>query len=446
MAATDTTDTTDTTDLTDRTETTVPTPVTAEWLHQQRWFAGKATDAEPGDTRTIAIGGGLAISLLEVGDDCYQLVSGDGRVDSLDDPATAAALIEALRHQRAATDASGEIRFHLVPDTEVGDGTPHPLGAEQSNSSLVVDGRWILKVFRRVQDGTNPELEVLRFLGDRAAAHVPRLAGWYELRDGSTEATLGVLQALVPDAADGWGWVLDRLPWRPQETVDAMHQIGTVVAAVHRTLADGDAADGFGTTPGGTETSRTIAEGIAADADRVAAVLPADRAEVRTLLDDAGRLAASIADGLDSGSQIRVHGDLHLGQLLVSPAGWTVIDWEGEPSRTLAERRAHQPALRDVAGLLRSLSYAVATAQRGSAGRPLGGWLAAARAALLDGYLEHADPALLPPSAVGIRDQLVLLELEKLVYEVGYEAANRPGWLDIPVSGLAAAVAGSRAA
>jgi trehalose synthase-fused probable maltokinase len=420
--------------------------VPAAWLQQQRWFAGKATDAEPGAARVVELGDGLTITLLDVGDDRYQLVSrGDGP-DSLENPATAAALLDALRDQRAATDASGEVRFHLLADAEIGGAAPRPMGAEQSNSSLVVDDRWILKVFRRVQEGTNPELEVLRFLADRAAPHVPRLAGWYELRDGATEATLGVLQALVPDATDGWRWVLEHLPWRPQETVDALHRLGCVIATLHRSLATGDGADGFGTSAGGVTASQGIAEGIAADAERVAALLPTDRADVRHLLDRAVEMAKETARTLDAGRLIRVHGDLHLGQLLVGADGWTVIDWEGEPSRRLAERRALQPALRDVAGLLRSLSYAVATVQRESVGHPLGGWLAAARAALLDGYLGHADPDLLPPSAVGIRDQLALLELEKVVYEVGYEAANRPGWLDIPVSALAAAVAKDRAA
>lgn len=420
--------------------------VPADWLHQQRWFAGKAGRAAPGAARVIDLGEGLTIRLLDVGDDCYQLVSRDDRPDSLEDPATAAGLVDALRRRATAADATGEVRFHLAPGTELGDTTPHPLGAEQSNTSLVVDDRWILKVFRRVQGGTNPELEVLRFLADRGAPHVPRLAGWYELRNGSAEATLGVLQALVPDAADGWRWVLEHLPWRPQETIDALHRLGGVIADLHRALAGGEPADGFGTAPGGPRSSRSIADGIVADAERTAAMLPSERSDVGSLLDQAGRSAQALARDLDGGPSIRVHGDLHLGQLLVGPQGWTVIDWEGEPSRSLAERRALQPALRDLAGLLRSLAYAVATIQREAAGHPLAGWLSAARASLLDGYLERADPALLPPTAVGVRDQLALLELEKLVYEVGYEAANRPGWLDIPVSGLAAAVAGERAA
>ncbi|MCU1371372.1 MAG: hypothetical protein JWO77_2566 [Ilumatobacteraceae bacterium] len=422
------------------------TGLTAGWLHEQRWFAGKATTAEPGRTRAIDVGAGLEVALVDVGGDCYQLVSDGERPDSLDDPATAQALVAALQEERSVTGAAGEIRFRLAPGTSVGAVEVRPMGAEQSNSSLLVGDQWILKVFRRVQSGTNPELEVLRFLAEQGAPHVPPLSGWYELHDGSDEATLGVLQTLVPDAEDGWGWMLEHLPWRPQETVDALHHLGGVIATLHRALAGGEVEGGFGCVTGGAPAARAIADGIAADAERVAATVPSDRPEVRAMLDEAGRTAAAAARDLDSGQLIRVHGDLHLGQLLVGAAGWTVIDWEGEPSRPLAERRTHQPALRDVAGLLRSLSYAVATVERTAAVRPLSGWLAAARAAFLDGYLERADPLLLPPSAVGVRDLLMLLELEKLVYEVGYEAANRPDWLDIPVAGLEAAVAGSRAA
>src|SRR5690606_18912332 len=102
--------------------------------------------------------------------------------------------------------------------------------------------------------------------------------------------------------------------------------------------------------------------------------------------------ADELADGLDAGRAQRLHGDLHLGQLLVGPDGWTIIDWEGEPSRSIEDRRLHQPALRDLAGLLRSLSYAAATVQRTISPRPLDGWLAAARSALLDGYLSAVDP------------------------------------------------------
>lgn len=146
-------------------------------------------------------------------------------------------------------------------------------------------------------------------------------------------------------------------------------------------------------------------------------------------------MAPRLAAGLDTGPVIRHHGDLHLGQTLHTPRGWMIIDWEGEPARSLAERRAKHSPLRDVAGMLRSFSYAAATHARSHGHEPLG-WLAAARAAFLDGYLAAADPTLLPPTAVATARVLALLELEKVVYELGYELANRPDWLAIPAGGL----------
>lgn len=415
----------------------------AAWFAQQRWFAGKGADAEPGKPRRTAVGDALAVALVEVAGDQYQLLTTGRDGDAMEDPATGRALVAAFRAEATGSGDAGDVTFHLEPRAELAGRSIRPVGVEQSNSSVIVDDRWILKVFRRVQPGTNPELEVLRFLAEHGASNVPRLAGWYEVQDGPVDGTLGVLQALVPDAVDGWAWVLDRLPWRPDETMAPLHRLGAVVAAIHATLAG--AADGFGTAAGGPELASTIAAGIAADADRVAGALPAGQDHVRGALDHAAAVAHELADGLDAGPAQRVHGDLHLGQVLYAADEWTVIDWEGEPSRSIDERRTLQPALRDVAGLLRSLSYAAATAGRRADLHPLDGWHAAARAALLDGYLGAADPALLPQQPGATGRLLRLLELEKVVYEVGYEAAHRPGWLDIPV-GAIAQIAGSPSA
>jgi trehalose synthase-fused probable maltokinase len=409
----------------------------ATWFAEQRWFAGKGSDAEPGAEHRTAVGDAIAVELVEVGDDRYQLISQDGETDSMHDPEAGRALVRALREGTSADGDAGEVVFHLEPGTDVANRSVRPVGAEQSNTSLIVDDEWILKVFRRIQPGVNPELEVLRFLAGQGASNVPRLAGWYEVRRGPIEGTLGVLQALVPDAQDGWDWVLDRLLWRPEETIAPLHRLGEAIASVHATLAAGSGeVDGFGTKEGGTELAEAIADGIATDAGRVGAALPAGQGRARDALDAAVVAARELADGLDAGRAQRVHGDLHLGQVLYAAGDWTVIDWEGEPSRPLDERRALQPALRDVAGLLRSLSYAAATAGRRADLRPLDGWHAAARAALLDGYLGTADPALLPQQIGATARLLRLLELEKIVYEVGYEAAHRPGWLDIPVGAL----------
>ena len=410
-----------------------------KWLTQQRWFAGKALAAasiKAEEPMVTVVGTDLEIALVKIGDDQYQMISQAGRADSLDDPATATALLTALRDGVAAEGAAGVVEFHLSDAVELAVQPVRPIGVEQSNTSLVVGDQWILKVFRRVQPGLNPELEVLRFLAARNAANVPRLAGWYEVSGGPVDGTLGVLESLVPDAVDGWEWLLDRLAHAPQDTIKPLHRLGGVIATLHRTLSEGTVADGFGTVPGNADAACSIAEGIADDAARVAASLQGDHGAVRDALGSTARHANDLARGLRTGTAIRVHGDLHLGQLLLGPNGWTVIDWEGEPSRSLAARRAHQPALRDVAGLLRSLSYAAATVERAGVVRPLRGWLAAARSALLDGYLMTADPALLPAGGVATKRLLELLEIEKLVYEVGYEAANRPRWLDIPVTDL----------
>jgi maltose alpha-D-glucosyltransferase/alpha-amylase len=161
---------------------------------------------------------------------------------------------------------------------------------------------------------------------------------------------------------------------------------------------------------------------------------------------DGHHLVARAVDavGTDTGAAIRVHGDLHLGQTLLGGDGWMLLDFEGEPDRPVAERRVHASPLRDVAGMLRSLAYAVAAHER-SGGAPLApGWEPAARAALLDGYLAAVDPALLPGSAASVDQLLALLELEKVLYEVAYERAHRPDWEAIPLAGLDRLVAHGR--
>jgi trehalose synthase-fused probable maltokinase len=150
--------------------------------------------------------------------------------------------------------------------------------------------------------------------------------------------------------------------------------------------------------------------------------------------------------GTDLGSSIRGHGDLHLGQTLHSSAGWRIIDFEGEPDRPLAERRQRTSPLRDVAGMLRSLHYATASARRATstategaspAVGPRPGWLPAARAAFLDGYLATVQPELVPASAVATRELIRLYELEKVLYEIRYEERHRPDWVAIARHGLA---------
>ena len=349
---------------------------------------------------------------------------------------------------------------------EPGDGPTRPLGVEQSNSSAVVGGTHVLKIYRRLHPGIHPEVEVGRHLAALAAqfpAPVAPLAGWYELQAGSLgdqtttarstgphEATvLGVVQRLVVGAADGWALVLSALAADPGRLLRGLHDLGRAVAVLHDALAqpapgragdDPEAPEAFGQVPLGAARLRSVAD----DTARAAARLLPHLRHLPDVEDVSGRagevagLAAALAEsvGPDAGAAIRHHGDLHLGQTVVGAQGWVILDFEGEPARPLAERRGRHSPLRDVAGMLRSLAYAAAS-HRLSAGRHLAaGWEPAARAAFLDGYLAMVDPALVPVSAVATRRLLGLFELEKVLYEIGYELAHRPAWLPMPVDGL----------
>ncbi|QXC59777.1 hypothetical protein KSP35_15500 [Aquihabitans sp. G128] len=202
-----------------------------------------------------------------------------------------------------------------------------------------------------------------------------------------------------------------------------------------------DAPEAFGAVPLARARLADLAVGVAAGAQRTLAT-GLDRPDaLASVVGRAGDVTALVdgllhALGTDLGAAIRHHGDLHLGQVVLGPDGWVILDFEGEPTRSLDERRQRHSPLRDVAGMLRSFAYAAATHRR-SDGRPLSpGWEPAARAAFLDGYLATVDPALLPSSAAATRTLLTLLELEKVVYEIDYELAHRPDWVGLPVEGL----------
>jgi len=425
----------------------------AEWFGRQRWFHGRpgaftVTGIERTTVPGPTIGGQpvddvsdhLVVSLVTVEDGestaVYQLVGDGSSADGLDQPQAAAALARALGSDATVTGPSGRISFRWVDDRPPPAGLALPLGAEQSNTSLVLADRAVLKVFRRLRDGRNPELEMLRFLTGRGFEHIAPLLGWYEV-DGPLSTTLGVAQELVVDGRDGWELALEMMRWDAGGLLAHLHRLGAVVASLHEVLASDTDDPDFGRVDGGLDTGLALAEAIG---DAAAVVLPelADVPGCEDLADrapDVAALAARLAADLDVGPLIRHHGDLHLGQTLWTSNRWVLLDFEGEPIRPVDERRERRPALRDVAGLLRSLAYAVATVER--TGAPVApGWEPAARAALLDGYLAAADPSTLPDTAPDIRRLLLLHELEKVVYEIAYEVAHRPTWVAIPAGAL----------
>jgi maltose alpha-D-glucosyltransferase/alpha-amylase len=335
--------------------------------------------------------------------------------------------------------------------------------------------RLFLKVYRRLRAGVNPELEVGRFLTEvaRFANCVP-VAGALEYAAGDgTPMTLGLLQAYVPNEGDGWALTMTYLE-RYLESQRAAtepppadvhgaylahaHTLGVRTAELHAALAtpSGDPAfDPEPVAPGEVaEWKRRVREEALAALDALESARSAfpapDRDDAQSLDGQRGRLLARIdaCAAPESGLvKTRYHGDYHLGQVLLAQNDFVIIDFEGEPARPLAERRAKHSALRDVAGMLRSVSYARWSALRSVAHSkddlarlaPLAAaWEAEARATFLRAYDESARSAGLYPSLAAVRDLLGLFELEKAFYELRYEMANRPAWVRIPLLGILA--------
>jgi trehalose synthase-fused probable maltokinase len=309
----------------------------------------------------------------------------------------------------------------------------------------VLGDAFVLKHVRKLAEGVNPEAEIARFLTERAFHNTPRLAGHLEYRDGrGGVTTLAVLQALVPDAIDGWQWVLARLrePDGAAVAVTALGRLGERTGELHRALASDVRDAAFAPEP-------ITAADVAAWAEAVAGQLAAARAALhgRRVDVDASAVRAGLAH-LVGRQKIRHHGDFHLGQTLYRPSAgdWMIIDFEGEPLRPLDERRRKHAAPRDVAGMLRSIDYAAVSALSPDS-PPARAWQDAAARAFVEGYRRAtADAAFLPRSPAGFDDVVAVFELEKAAYEIVYEANNRPDWIAIPERGLVSATARLRRA
>ena len=306
-----------------------------------------------------------------------------------------------------------------------------PVGGEQSNSSVVFGEQVILKLYRRLQEGESTELELLRFLDVHGFEHTPRLLGWYRYAGTPINATLGVLQAFVPGARDGWELALESFAG-PGPFLAHVRRLGEVTARMHTVLAS-DAGDpafrpenpGTGVAGSAEAEARDVLDGL--DPGGAAEAVRARAADVLERLRELHRAGTG-------GQAIRQHGDYHLGQVLWADGDWLVLDFEGEPARPLAERHRKSSPLRDVAGALRSFAYAAETVRR--QGRSPGGWERDARAAFLAGYDGAIDQSLLPERGVARDSLLAACELEKALYELRYELNNRPGWVHVPAAGI----------
>ncbi len=312
------------------------------------------------------------------------------------------------------------------------------VGVEQSNSSIVLDESVVLKLYRRLEAGPSPEVELLRALEEAGFASAPRLRGVIEDTSAHLEATVAIVTEYVPAAGGGWELTLAALAggdpgWLPARAA----RLGEVTGSMHASLAT---ASDPQIAP--EEARPDAIDGLAANVDDEIVRLASDfgpliDGPIGRRFEDLRDLVRGLAHVGPPGIVLRAHGDFHLGQVLWADSDdWVVIDFEGEPGRSLAERRRRTFALRDVAGMLRSFAYAAdASSHLGGVTAP-DGWEAACRTAFLEGWRATVDPRLLPTSELGLERLLALLELQKLVYELRYELANRPDWVRIPIAGL----------
>jgi trehalose synthase-fused probable maltokinase len=333
--------------------------------------------------------------------------------------------------------------------------TVRPVGTEQSNSSVRVDRTLVFKLFRRVSQGENPELEVGRFLTARTAFRAtPALHGSLTyISPGGETSTIGVLQNWIDNSGDGWSYVVGALRQR-DGAGDLLNRdlaaLGAMTAEFHAALASSPSDAAFSPEPVSAADLAAWRDALVGRATRTLGLV---EASLHGWSDDARRLGQSLLarqDGssilarvanrvaaLDRFHKIRVHGDYHLGQTLKTPDGFVVIDFEGEPARPLAERRLKSCSLRDVAGMLRSFDYATETA-RAAQGRQVPATERLSEP-FLNSYLSTAaarSAAFLPRNRPAIDAWIDFFELEKALYEVEYEVNNRPDWVHIPLGGV----------
>ncbi|MBV8063573.1 MAG: putative maltokinase, partial [Nevskia sp.] len=404
--------------------------------------------------------------------------------DAVTLPSFAHSVLRLLRADGTVPATAGELRFEptrRLQDIELPD-TPEVriLAAEQSNSSLVIGERIILKLIRRVAAGVHPEAEMGRYLTERGFANIAALLGEVSRLGADGEPrVLMVLQEFLHNQGDAWSWTQNMLQRaiadatvpiegaEPQQSADALNDfaqfagvLGKRVGEMHAVLAEPGENPAFAPERASPSDCAQWAAATQAQIDHAFDLLArqqqwaqdADRLLAQDLIGRRGMLhqRAGRLAGLGLGSpRIRIHGDLHLGQILVAQEDAYIIDFEGEPSRPLQERRGKSSPFRDVAGMLRSFDYAAATARhdqddettesRARKRQVVERFSAVSRAAFLEQYRAAAGRACLPEHEPAAAALIELFSLQKAAYEVAYEIANRPAWLGIPLLGLARA-------
>jgi len=423
--------------------------------------------------------------------------------DGIHDPAFSWAMVELLTHRRTVPGRSGrlsgvpaptmrQLRHRLSPEI-----VPTPITAEQSNTSVVFGDQAIMKVVRRFEEGENPGVELGRFLAEHSHfTHAPATAGSIEYRSdaaGTMPGTVAVLEEFVPNEGDGWSYVVDALThgleealarpdadelgvtpprhlWdvdrdrlEPGHVLVGPHLewaslLGRRTAQLHEALTSERGDPRFAPEPLTPLDRQALfhgARGLTRRVLRQVAPVSSEFPSVAEVIERSGEITErlrALSTHRIGAQRIRCHGDYHLGQVLWTGKDFVVIDFEGEPSRSLGQRRLKRPAVVDLAGMVRSFHYAGQTAAA-RVSRDLGTSIHAVDPATLDSwvtlwyrwvagtflgaYLEEAGPvAYLPDDHDQLAYLLDFFLLEKAVYELGYEANNRPTWIEIPARGI----------
>ncbi|HET9717396.1 MAG TPA: maltose alpha-D-glucosyltransferase [Pseudolabrys sp.] len=353
-------------------------------------------------------------------------------------------------------------------------GTITPIESEQSNTSVIVDNRYVVKILRRVTAGIHPEFEVGRFLVDVAHfQNTPALLGTLELIEGEDSTALAAVHAFIENQGDAWGVTgasLDRLideqrllPDEPAadtsemtSMLQRMRQIGRRTAELHQALAGHENAPGFQPEKISESDVAAWVDSLQNRSERILDLLEKNK---RLLGEEASRAAdqllgrrsilndyAAAMRGITiQGVKIRHHGDFHLGQVLVAKDDAYILDFEGEPQRGLEQRRCKAPAARDVAGFIRSIDYAINTAldrapnlspaEHAALDQRIRSWGVRLTKAFWESYRESiSETNIWPAKEEQSRRLLKLFMLEKALYEIEYELSNRPNWAHIPLN------------
>jgi maltose alpha-D-glucosyltransferase/alpha-amylase len=407
--------------------------------------------------------------------------------DAIWDPTFREQLFQMIARGQNAHGKSGELVGVPGSLLSAGDKVPtsQVVAAEQSNSSMLFENKFFLKLYRKLEDGVNPDVEITRFLTERRGfAHVPAFAGALEYRRGKSEPTVVcLLQSAVANDGDAWSVSLDSVgryyervlgrkadlqiehtPAGPllEELIGGIYPqkaklLGQRTGELHLALASDPDDRAFAPEPFNALSQRSVYQNMRASLRRAFALLQkkvpelpeAFRAEAKEVLAAEQKILAQeqrILDQHNGASKIRIHGDYHLGQALYTGKDFIILDFEGEPARALSERKLKRSALRDVAGMMRSFQYAAYSALWQPAMRPedipflerwADLWYRQMSSVFLQSYLKTTKGAPFIPQREN--DLQVMLEaylLDKAVYEVGYELNNRPSWVVIPIRGI----------